>query len=79
MTFTDAKKRARELTLPCYWPSKQYPADGPNWDNIYAHLRGEADYAASRNDQIAVDHLCELVQALTAGIRKQREAVTSNP
>jgi hypothetical protein len=77
MTFAHAKKRARELTSRYHWPSPYSRTGEPDWKGIYAELRGEMDFAVRRNDQIALDWLCELTQALTIGIRKQREEVSS--
>ena len=65
MTTQQAKKRARELTLGCYWPSRAFPGK-PRWGDIIVELLGAADLAiAYRNDQYEAAKLREVASVLS--------------
>jgi hypothetical protein len=65
MTFTDAKKRARELTMGCWWPSRAYPMRSPVWPEVLNELRMSAEQAiAHRGDFREADEIYLVMQAL---------------
>ena len=42
MNKQEAKKRAKELTMGCWWPSTAFPKPRPNWAGIKNELRSLA-------------------------------------
>jgi hypothetical protein len=66
----EAKKRARELTMGCWWPSRAFPMPQPDWPNILTELECLAEQAAEhRGDRAEASAIRAVRSALeSAGV-----------
>jgi hypothetical protein len=67
MSTQQAKKRARELTMGCWWPSRAFPMLQADWPNIFAELECLAEQAVEHRGDHAEASAIRAVRSALEG------------
>lgn len=66
-TMRAAIKRARELTMACWWPSKVMGRTVTDWHGVYGELRASSQAEVARGDYARATEINGVLAVLQLG------------